>query len=142
MGLVLLSIHAGNTVVRAEEDAVKPRFRVVDWAFCTDIDMEKKWCAGEGDTRFPADVGRLYCCTKIFASGDGKIYHNWIFEGKRVSSVELDVRRSNGYRTRSYKTIPEKYAGDWKVEVVADGEVIDTLHFTITPLVDLPSISR
>ncbi len=132
----------GSGVVYAQEKT-KPKFKVVDTAFCPEIEPGKKWC-DSSDIKFPADVGRLYCCTRIFAAEDGEIYHSWIFDGKPVASIKLKVLRSGAYRTRSYKTIYPKQMGNWRVEVVAEGEVISTLPFTITPAeqppVDLPSV--
>lgn len=109
-----------------------PKFKVVDTAFCPDIEPGEKWC-GSSDINFLPDVGELYCCTKIFATDDGEIYHNWIYNGKTVASVELNVLRSGGYRTRNLKTIYPQQIGEWRVEVVADGEVISTLPFIIAP---------
>ncbi len=117
--------------VNAQQET-KPKFKVVDTAFCSDIEPGEKWC-DSSDINFTPDVGELYCCTKIFATEDGEIYHNWIYNGKAMASVELKVLRSGGYRTRSVKSIFPKQIGEWRVEVVAEGEVISTLPFVIAP---------
>jgi hypothetical protein len=117
----------------AQEEA-EPKFKVIDTAFCSeaDMDFDNKWCSNS-KVKFPVDVGRLYCCTKIFAREDGDISHNWIFEGEPLTPVRLNVSRSPGYRTRSVKTLFPKHIGNWKVEVEAEGEVLVTLPITITP---------
>ncbi len=126
------------------QQETKSKFKVVDTAFCPEIEPGEKWC-GISDINFSPDVGRLYCCTRIFATEDGEIYHNWIYNGKSVASVELKVLRSGGYRTRSYKSIYPKQIGEWRVEVVAAGEVISTLPFIIAPAEqpeeDMPPVS-
>jgi hypothetical protein len=132
------------------QEETKSKFRVIDTAFCSEaeMDFDKRWCSSS-NVKFPVDIGRLYCCTKIFASENGEISHNWIFEGESLTPIELKVSRSPGYRTRSYKTLSPKHIGNWKVEVEAEGEVLVTLPITITPSeepteepkINLPSVS-
>lgn len=128
------------------QDETTTKFRVIDTAFCSeaDMDFDNKWCRSS-NVKFPVDIGRLYCCTKIFAGEDGEISHNWIFEGESLAPVNLKVSRSPGYRTRSFKTLSPKHIGNWKVEVKAEGEVLVTLPITITPSeepkINLPSVS-
>lgn len=128
--LVLVAQHGK---AHAQEEA-EPKFKVIDTAFCSeaDMDFDNKWCSNS-KVKFPVDIGRLYCCTKIFAREDGEISHNWIFEGEPLPPVKLRVLRSPGYRTRSVKTLFPKHIGNWKVEVVAEGEVLVSLPITITP---------
>jgi hypothetical protein len=130
----MLSMQVGS--VYAEGETAK--FKVIDTAFCPDIEAGRRWCESS-DVEFPADVGKIYCCTKIAATEDGEIYHRWIFEGEEMASVKLNILRSGGFRTRSYKTVFPNQAGNWKVEVVADGEVIVSLPITITPSKESPA---
>ncbi|MFQ5647531.1 MAG: DUF2914 domain-containing protein [bacterium] len=125
-----LTIIAWGTVY-AQEKATGPRFMVIDSAFCETIPPGKKWCSQSSD-QFDSSVRRVYCATKIFATGSGDIYHNWYYRGVKTDSVKLKVYTSRNYRTRSYKTIRGR-AGEWKVEVTANGQVIETLKFTVTP---------
>jgi len=128
--LVLIAQHGK---AYAQEEA-EPKFKVIDTAFCSeaDMDFDNKWCRNS-KVKFPVDIGRLYCCTKIFAREDGEISHNWIFEGEPFPPVKLRVLRSPGYRTRSVKTLFPKQIGNWKVEVEAEGKILVTLPVTITP---------
>ncbi len=85
-----------------------------------------------GDT-FPADVGKVFCFTKIAGGGRPGDYikHVWYYKDKKMAEVELDIR-SPYFRTYSSKNILPSWKGEWRVEVVAgDGTVLKELTFTI-----------
>lgn len=85
------------------------------------------------NTEFETNVGRVYCYTKVeLPSGTTQeIKHVWKRNGKIMSTVQLTVK-GPAYRTRSYKTITSRMAGDWTVEIQSsNGELLDTVPFTI-----------
>lgn len=84
------------------------------------------------DTLFTADVGRVFCFTKIKGATDTtKISQVWYYKGQEKARVELDVRSDN-WRTWSSKTILESWTGPWRVMVVdAKGNVLATKSFRI-----------
>lgn len=87
---------------------------------------------GEGAT-FSTEVGKVWVYTKFSMdkSVNSSIKHVYFYKGKLVSSISLDVKGPS-FRTNSYKTITDKMAGEWKVEIQSEnGEVFETLNFTI-----------
>jgi hypothetical protein len=83
---------------------------------------------------FEASVGKLYCFTKIIgAQNPTAISHIWYFGDTERARINLSVR-SSSWRTYSSKRIQSHEVGDWHVDLVGPGgEVLRTLHFTITP---------
>ena len=85
------------------------------------------------DTTFASDVGRLYCWTRITgAEGETTVHHVWFHGDEERADLELSVGASS-WRTWSNKTIMPEWTGDWRVEVRdADGNVLETIRFTIS----------
>lgn len=84
-------------------------------------------------SNFSLDVGKVWIYTKFTMDKEvsSKIKHRYIFNGKKISEVELNVKGPS-FRTYSYKTITKEMAGDWKVEVVGeDGGIFETIEFTV-----------
>lgn len=83
-------------------------------------------------TTFPADVGELYCFTRIVGAAPGtQIQHVWFQGDTERARVSLNIGSAN-WRTWSSKTIPADWTGSWRVEVqTADGTVLETLSFTV-----------
>jgi len=83
-------------------------------------------------TSFGADVGTLYCWSKITgAAGETTIKHIWMYEGKKMAVVDLPVK-SNYWRTHSSKKILPEWTGNWEVQVVdAAGDTLKTAAFTV-----------
>lgn len=79
---------------------------------------------------FPADIGELFCWTRVTGAADTTIQHVWIH-----GDLEFPVAHEIGgspWRTWSSKVIPEEWAGDWSVEIRdAEGNVLETLQFTV-----------
>ena len=102
---------------------------------------EAEICAGIEDhapvdvsNSFSKDTEKIWVYTKFTMDKEvsSKIQHVYYLNGQKISTVELDVKGPS-FRTNSYKTITEKMAGDWKVEILAeDGSLFETLTFTIT----------
>ncbi|MFC1856043.1 DUF2914 domain-containing protein [Thermodesulfobacteriota bacterium] len=83
---------------------------------------------------FGADVERVYCFSKIKVDEDAaSIFHVWYFNGEKVTQVELNVKRSPGFRTHSNKAIMNHQKGAWKVEVQdSEGNVLQAIEFTVS----------
>lgn len=93
--------------------------------------VEERALVGEA-TDFPADVGKVYCWTKVTgADSSMAINHLWFHDGQKMASVSLSVQQSP-WRTWSYKTILPEWTGDWKVVVADDqGVEITSASFTV-----------
>jgi len=81
---------------------------------------------------YPANVGKLYCFTRIVgARDDTTVTHVWYHGEDEVARVNLRVASPN-WRTWSAKTILPEWVGSWRVEVLdADGQVLGTIPFTL-----------
>ena len=85
---------------------------------------------GQADS-FPATVGTLYCFTKVEQAQAGStIEHVWYHSDVEVGRVELNIGGSP-WRTWSSKIIPPDATGDWRVDIVANGQVIKSLSFKV-----------
>ncbi len=92
----------------------KAAIEIVSIVVCTSVDNKQ---AVGTDSVFAADVGKLYCFTRIKSQTDtSTITHVWFFEGKEMSKVDLAVK-SKSWRTWSAKTILPERKGEWRVEV-------------------------
>jgi hypothetical protein len=81
-------------------------------------------------TSFPADVGTVYCWTRVTGAAGQGIRHVWMHEGMEFP-VELEIGGSP-WRTWSSKQIPPEWSGEWSVRILdADGAVLETLTFTV-----------
>jgi hypothetical protein len=84
--------------------------------------------------KFPADVGRLYCYSRIKGATDSmEIQHRWYWNDDLITTIPLKVK-SNNWRTYSIKTIIPGMTGEWMVAIVnaqKEEEVLQTLKFTI-----------
>lgn len=86
-----------------------------------------------GGTSFPADVGAVYCWTRVTgADAETQVEHVWYYNDQEVARVSLRVAGSP-WRTWSSKTIPSEATGSWRVDVVGpSGAVLKSEAFTIT----------
>ena len=120
--MALAALAAASLVMAAE-------LKVEDAAICKAVVDRAPQEAG---VSFPADVGKLYCFTKIVGGAEGTVIkHVWSFGDQEMAAVELKVGAAT-WRTWSAKTIDPSQKGAWKVEVKdAEGKVLSTLNFTI-----------
>ncbi|UCE83670.1 MAG: DUF2914 domain-containing protein [Deltaproteobacteria bacterium] len=83
---------------------------------------------------FAATVGKLYCFTKIIgAESPTQIAHVWYFDGNERARVDLAINAAS-WRTFSSKIIQPHELGAWRVDVMdAEGNVLKTLEFEVTP---------
>ncbi len=99
---------------RAGERAGRSGLRVTQVQVCRGV--EDMGPVGAG-TRFPANVGSLYCFTVVEgASNPQVIYHEWQYGGGKVTSVPLSVE-DESWRTWSRKAIRPAEVGAWQVKV-------------------------
>ncbi|HEX6983511.1 MAG TPA: DUF2914 domain-containing protein [Balneolaceae bacterium] len=84
------------------------------------------------DTSFAANVGRVFCFTRIKGATDTtQIAQVWYYKDQEKARIELDVR-SNNWRTWSSKAILESWTGPWRVMVIdSNGNVLATTSFKI-----------
>ena len=112
--------------------AQKPPELVVSVAaICKDVVDHEPVDSGNS---FTADVGKLYCFTKITgAQSPTQVTHVWLFDGTERARVDLAVNAIS-WRTFSSKIIQEHELGAWRVDILdAAGNVLKTLDFEVTP---------
>ncbi len=111
------------------EEEASSDYEVVDAKLGTGItDRELEGVAAS----FKADVGKVYCWTKVTGPEDGgEITHAWYKGDEKMSEVKLALKFKS-VRTWSYKTIPADGQGEWHVDVLApDGTVLKSIVFKI-----------
>lgn len=104
---------------------------VKEIAVCRDVQYLRP--IGNG-TRFPADVGSLFCFTLIEgATTPQVIYHDWQYKGGLQASIPLSVE-DYSWRTWSRKAIRPEQVGSWRVLVRdVEGRVLGNASFEIAP---------
>lgn len=122
-----LLIGVSNFLISEEKE--EKAVLTAEMKFCTGV--EDREPVGEA-TSFSADVGRVYCWTRIKgAKEETTIKHVWYFKGRKMCEVELSVR-SVKFRTWSYKTVMEHQTGEWTVKILdEDGNLINEGTITI-----------
>jgi len=126
ISVTICTFFAGNAMSQESE-----RLEVTEGAVCLDVvDLE---CTG-ADTNFPANVGKLYCITKITgAKGASKVTHVWYYGHTERSRIALDIR-SASWRTYSSKIIQAHETGDWHIDVLGpEDEFLKVIQFEIGP---------
>jgi hypothetical protein len=98
-------------------------------AICTSI--ENRQPIGT-DSVFTADVGKLYCYTKLKSQTDtSEVSHVWFYQDKEMTKVDLTMK-ARTWRTWSAKTIVPEWKGDWRVEVRDPADnVISSISFKL-----------
>lgn len=106
-----------------------PALTVADIAVCRGVADRTPVEKGE---IFPADVGALYCFTRIAGAGAGtEVTHEWFYQNRRLSQVSLPVRSAD-WRTFSKKTITPGQTGQWRVEIRSPGgDLLTQVYFLI-----------
>jgi hypothetical protein len=80
---------------------------------------------------FPGGTELLYCYSKITGAESGdKIEHRWYWGDELVATVELPLK-SSSWRTYSTKRIIRPWHGKWRVDIVSNNAVLQTLGFTV-----------
>ncbi|MBI2201960.1 MAG: DUF2914 domain-containing protein [Armatimonadetes bacterium] len=84
----------------------------------------------EANGQITADVGQLFYFTDV-QGGPGTIQHVWIWQGRTMATVTLEVKSSR-FRTWSSKRIQPDWKGQWRVEArTSDGAVLSFKDFEI-----------
>ncbi len=84
----------------------------------------------EAGSEFAADVGELFCWSRVTGAEGTTIHHVWI-HGENQYSVALRIDGSP-WRTWSSKVVPAEWTGEWRVEIRDDsGNVLEALTFTV-----------
>src|SRR3954465_14551402 len=91
--------------------------------------VAERTLTGAADS-FNADVGTLYCFSKITNAADSDVEHVWYHDDAEVGRVKLHVGGSP-WRTHSSKKLGESPAGSWRCDVVQDGKVIKSVGFKV-----------
>lgn len=84
------------------------------------------------DSVFSAEVGEVYCFTKITgAETPVTVSHVWYYGDEEKARIEHDVK-AKAWRTWSSKRIAPSWTGKWRVDVVSpDGAVLGSKSFTV-----------
>ena len=100
-----------------------------DGSIC--LDVVDRSCV-DGSDLFPAEVGKLFCFTRICgAQGHIEIDHVWYCGDTERARVKLGVDSAN-WRTYSSKIIRSHEIGDWHVDVLGPGgELLKVIEFEI-----------
>ncbi len=102
--------------------------KVTEAVICTG--MEQREPKGTAET-FDANVGQLYCFTRIERAAGTTIKHAWYWRDALQAEVSLSVGGSP-WRTWSQKNIQPMQTGAWRVDVVAeDGKALKSVSFTV-----------
>jgi len=125
---LLLLLFIGGGLAYAQDPTAQV-IMVQEAVMATDVENLTPVGAG---VSFNADIGRLYCFTKIMTDHPPvSIKHLWFYGDKIVMEVSLPIK-STSWRTYSAKTILPSAVGDWKVDVTSeDGTILKTINFKI-----------
>jgi hypothetical protein len=124
--IILCIFLTGNAMSQETE-----RLEVAEGAVCLDvINLE---CVNT-HTNFPANVGKLYCLTRINgAKAASQVTHVWYYGHTERARIALDVRAAS-WRTYSSKIIQAHETGDWHIDVLGpEGEFLKVIQFEIGP---------
>jgi hypothetical protein len=85
----------------------------------------------EPGTSFPANIGKVWCWSKI-KDGEGTVIsHKYYYKNREMASVDLEIC-SPLFRTYSSKLIVPGWKGQWRVDIVDEqNNVLKSLEFTI-----------
>ena len=126
ISITLCVFLAGNAMSQETE-----RLEVAEGAVCLDVvNLE---CV-DTHPNFPANVGKLYCLTKINgAKAASQVTHVWYYGHTERARVDLDIRAAS-WRTYSSKIIQARETGDWHIDVLGpEGEFLKVIQFEIGP---------
>ncbi|NLA74591.1 MAG: DUF2914 domain-containing protein [Deltaproteobacteria bacterium] len=95
------------------------------------VSIENKEPSEAGES-FAADVGRLYCFTRVRTEQEETaVYHVWLFNDRVMAKIELPVKGKT-WRTWSVKNILPMHTGKWRVDVESsEGTLLASREFEI-----------
>lgn len=91
--------------------------------------IENRALTGAAES-FARSVGKVYCLSKVSNAAGSDVEHVWYKGDTEVARVKLAIAGSP-WRTYSSKTLGDDAAGDWRCDVVMNGNVIQTARFRI-----------
>jgi hypothetical protein len=91
--------------------------------------IENRALTGAAES-FARSVGKIYCQSKVTNAAGSEVEHVWYKGDTEVARVKLAVGGSP-WRTHSSKTLGDDAAGDWRCDVVMNGNVIQTARFKV-----------
>jgi hypothetical protein len=126
----LVSLVTLSFINASFAEEAKAKLEVVELVIAKDVQNMEPMDVG---IAFTADVQKLYCFSKVKVEEEAAtVYHSWYYNDEKVTQVELNVKKSPGFRTYSNKTIMSSQKGKWEVEVQdAEGNVLKSVSFTI-----------
>ncbi len=133
--VVVLGVLTGMALAapdQQESPAVAPAAEaVVEIAFGTDIDREKRELVGES-AAFTAGIEKVFCLSRILGlEAPTSVTHVWYRDGKTMARVDLNVGSSN-WRTWSSKRLLPDWTGRWEVKILdSDGRVLGGGDFVV-----------
>ena len=84
----------------------------------------------EATAPIQSGVGELFYFTEVHG-GPGSLQHVWIWQGRTMATVPIEVRSSR-FRTWSSKRIQPDWTGQWRVEArTTDGKVLSFKEFVV-----------
>jgi hypothetical protein len=128
---MIAAVCLGISMVQAGFCQETSSLEVNDSAVC--LNVENRACV-DAKEEFSADVGKLYCFTRITgAKDDTEITHVWYYGEIERFRITLPIR-STSYRTYSNKQIQPHEVGGWHVDILGpDGRLLKTVSFKIAP---------
>ena len=126
ISLVAVIVLMFSSVSFAQE---KSDIQVENIVIC--ISVEDRQPVGV-DSVFNADIGKLYCFTKIISPTEtAEVSHVWFLGNTQMAKVDLTIG-ARTWRTWSSKRILLEWVGDWRVEVQdSSGNVLNEVFFVI-----------
>lgn len=110
-----------------QEQAGAPKAVAAEAAVGTAIAERALTGAGES---FKADVGKLYCFAKVNNAADTDVEFVWYKGDAEMGRVKQTIK-ANSWRTWSSKTLGDNPAGDWRCDVVQNGNVLQSVKFKV-----------
>ena len=126
ISLILAMVVMCSSVSFAQDQA---DIQIENAVICTSVEDRQPIGA---DSVFNADIGKLYCFTKITSQTDtAQISHVWFLGDMQMAKVDLPIGAQT-WRTWSSKRILLDWVGDWRVEIQdAEGNVLYEIFFVI-----------
>ena len=124
--LILVMVVLFSSVSFAQD---QKEIQVDNAVICTSVEDRQPIGA---ESVFGADIGKLYCFTKLISQTDtAEISHVWFLGNTLMAKVDLSIGARN-WRTWSSKKILLEWVGDWRVEVQdSSGNVLYEIFFVI-----------
>lgn len=116
------------TLLIASAPAICFAAEVAEAVICVDVQDREPVDPG---VVFPADIGKVWCWSKIKGGEGTTITHAYYYQGEEKALIELRIG-SPLWRTYSNKKILSSWTGEWRVDIIDEnGEVLKSLDFTI-----------